>query len=60
MVLDKQLDFVSKRITGIINLKSYIFKSKTSNQMWNEKLDYKIEYYRSLLTQLVKGDYTLL
>ncbi len=60
MCLDEQLDFASKKISRIIALKEYIFKSETSNQMWNEKLDYQIDYYKGLLVQLKKGDYKLL
>ena len=60
MTLDEQLEFASKKISGITNLKEYIFKSDTSNKMWNEKLDYQIEYYKGLLVQLRKGDYKLL
>ncbi len=60
MSLDKQLEFTSKKISGITSLKEYVFKSETSNQMWNEKLDYQIDYYKGLLVQLKKGDYKLL
>jgi len=56
MSLDEQMKFASKRVERLKNLKKYVFRTKTSNRMWNEKLDYQIGYYEGLLEQLQKSD----
>ena len=57
MSLEEQLEFVFKKITRLKTLKDYVFKSNTSNQMWNEKIEIQIIYYTGLLSQLQRGDY---
>jgi len=57
MTLEDQIDHVSKRIKGITNLKDYKFKNITSHTLWNEKLDYQIDYYTGLLNQFKKSDH---
>ena len=56
MSLDEQMGYASKRVERLKNLKKYVFRTKTSNRMWNEKLDYQIGYYEGLLEQLQKSD----
>ena len=56
MSLDEQMGYASKRVERLKNLKKYAFRTKTSNRMWNEKLDYQIGYYEGLLEQLQKSD----
>ena len=54
-LLDK-IEFVEKRVHGLEVLKDYKFKSETSNKMWNDNLDYQIEYYKGLLRQFQYSD----
>lgn len=58
--LEEQIDFCVSKIERLNNVKKYVFKTETSNRLWNEKLDYQIDYYQRLLTQLKKSDYSLL
>ena len=57
MSLEEQIEFATKKMNGTRNLKNYVFKSKTSNDLWNDKLDYQIKYYEELLAQLNRTDY---
>ena len=60
MSLDEQIDYTTKKVNGITKLKDYVFKSKTSNKLWNNKLDYQIHYYEELLNQFKRSDYKYL
>jgi len=56
--LEEQLEYAEKRIKGLNRLKrEFIFKTKTSNSMWNDNLDYQIDYFERLLKQLKTSDY---
>ena len=57
MSLDEQIEYTTKKVNGITKLKDYVFKSKTSNKLWNDKLDYQIHYYEELLNQFKRSDY---
>lgn len=50
--LQNQIEYVSHRITRLEELKTIVHKTKTSNRLWNEKLDFQISFYSGLLHQL--------
>lgn len=51
--LDEQREFAKQKVERLNSLKeTYVFRTKTSNDLWNEKLDYQIEYFELLLKQL--------
>ena len=54
--LQEQIDFITERIYKIRQLKTIIHKTKTSNDLWNAKLDYQIKYYKGLLKQFKLSD----
>ncbi len=58
--LDDQIDFCETKINRLNELKKFKFKSVTSNSLWNEKLDYQIEYYKRLHKQLLRSNRDLL
>jgi len=57
MSLSEQIDFTSKKIKRLKELKDFKFSTKTAVKMWEEKLDYQIEYFEGLLEQLHKSDF---
>ena len=56
MDVSEQMTFVAKRIEGLKGAKNYIFKTKTSNALWQERLDRQIAFYQGLLRQLKTTD----
>jgi uncharacterized protein len=60
MTLDKQMSFAENKINRLTKLKTITHKTVTSNQLWNEKLDYQINYFQALLEQLNTSNYLML
>lgn len=56
MDVKKQMEFIKKRIDGLHGAKKYIFKTKTSNDLWQERLDRQLAFYQGLLRQLKTTD----
>jgi uncharacterized protein len=52
MTLDEQKQFIENKIVYLSKLKELQFKTITSNNLWNEKLDFQIEFFKRLLRQL--------
>lgn len=50
--LSSQEEFIQKRLAGLERLKSYKFATPTANNLWNEKLDYQIEFCLKLKYQI--------
>lgn len=50
--LNDQEEFIQKRLTGLERLKTYKFATPTANKLWNEKLDYQIEFCLKLKKQI--------
>jgi len=50
--LAEQKAFTEKMLTGLERLKGVEFATKTSQKMWLEKLDFQIEMYRKLRSQI--------
>lgn len=55
LTLLEQIELTDKRVQGLKKLKDYVFKTETSNKLWNEKLDYQIEYFTKLNNQLLRS-----
>lgn len=56
MSLNDQIEYVSKRIERLSHIKeNFTFKTRTSNTLWNEKLDYQLNYFRDLKRQFEKS-----
>lgn len=53
MLLNDQIEFVAKRIEGLNKLKNYNMHTEAASILWNEKLDYQIEYFTLLKEQLM-------
>lgn len=58
--LEEQITFCENQIKRLESIKEYVFKTKTSNDLWNEKLDYQSEYFNRLLIQLNTSNSSLL
>jgi len=56
MDVDKQMAFVQKKVDGLKSAKKYIFKTKTSNELWQESLDRQLAFYQGLFRQLKTTD----
>ena len=50
--LDEQLEFCKSKIDRLHEIKKYVFKTTTSNNLWQSNLDYQIEYFTLLQKQL--------
>lgn len=50
--LEEQLEFCRSKVTRLNEIKKYVFKTKTSNHLWQSNLDYQIEYFTLLQKQL--------
>ena len=53
--LTEQITFCDEKITRLNSIKNYVFKTKTSNDLWQSNLDYQIEYFTLLKKQLEKS-----
>ena len=56
MDVNKQMDFVQKRIEGLNGAKKYIFTTNTANDLWQERLDRQLAFYQGLVRQLKTTD----
>lgn len=53
MKLQDQIQTVSQKLTRLNELKNYKLATNEANKLWNEKLDYQIEYFQKLYDQLL-------
>lgn len=53
----EKIEFATQKVTRLTQLKEYVFQSKTSNDLWQDRLDYQITYFKDLLSQLQRSDY---
>ncbi|MBM7562708.1 HD domain-containing protein [Fusibacter tunisiensis] len=61
MTLIEQISFCENKIKRLNSLKTtYTFKTATSNKLWNENLDYQINYFSLLQSQLNSSNPDLL
>ena len=60
MNITEKIEFSKQKITRLKQLKDYIFKTETSNNLWQSRLDYQIDYFTDLLSQLQRSDHTKL
>lgn len=50
--IEKQKEFVQKRITRLKELREYKFGTKTGQKLWQGKVDYQIDFYKKLENQI--------
>jgi len=58
LTLEKQLEYVQKRISGLERLRSLNFATKTAQRLWIEKIDFQLEFMKKLEKQIYNSSIT--
>lgn len=55
MTLEEQIEYLNKRITRLKELYNYEMATKTAINLWQDKINYQIDFHQRMLKQLEQG-----